>query len=144
MDGRVTLEPGEIEALVMAARLQARSLPEWHPRRAMLLAVADAVEVLLDCGGALMAPAPLSLRRAAARALVRGIEPGQEPAAHGLPGVPGAGVPGRSLRLVRLRRRAALSQSLARQGRSAAAARRVSLSGDAAGARWPSPSRPNR
>ena len=70
--GRVVLEPGEIEALVVAARKQAESVPTWHPRHAMLLAVADAFERMVDGGGVVLSRTPVSLQRAAARALVLG------------------------------------------------------------------------
>ena len=77
MDGRVALEPGEIDALVVAARQQAESVPEWHPRRAMLLAVADAFQRMVDGGGVVVLRTPVSVQRAAARALVLGS--GEEP-----------------------------------------------------------------
>ena len=77
MDGRVALEPGEIDALVVAARQHAELVPEWHPRRAMLLALADALAALVDGGGIVVSRTPVSLQRAAARALVLG--PGEEP-----------------------------------------------------------------
>ena len=77
MDGRVALEPGEIEALVVAARKQAESVPTWHPRHAMLLAVADAFERMVDGGGVVVLRTPVSVQRAAAQALVLG--PGEEP-----------------------------------------------------------------
>ena len=76
MDGRVALEPGEIDALVVAARQQAESVPEWHPRRAMLLAVADAFERMVDGRGVVVSRTPVSVQREAARALV--LRPGEE------------------------------------------------------------------
>jgi hypothetical protein len=70
-DGRVVLEPGEVEALAEAARLAALRAPAWHPRRRMLVAVAAALAGLEEASGVVVAPAPASLVRRAARAQVR-------------------------------------------------------------------------
>ena len=70
-NGILVLEPGEVEALMGAARDAARRCPWWHPRRAMLEAVAVALTTLAAADGVAVAPAGAALLRRAARAHVR-------------------------------------------------------------------------
>ncbi len=70
-NGILVLEPGEVEALMRAARDAARRCPWWHPRRGMLAAVAVALATPAAADGVAVAPADAALLRRAARAHVR-------------------------------------------------------------------------